>query len=172
MELKNTILREITEEDTKNIVKWRNNPNVKKNFCIQDDITEESHLNWFKNRILTGNVKQFIIIDKTENNPVGSTFLRDIDLKNKKAEFGIFIGEDSARNKGIRTDCTKLIIKYGFEILNLNKIFLRVFSNNKGAIRAYEKAGFKYEGTAKEDVLLPNGEFQDIVFMSILKENY
>ena len=172
MELNNTILREITEEDTKNIVKWRNNPNVKKNFCIQDDITEESHLNWFKNRILTGNVKQFIIIAKTENNPVGSTFLRDIDLKNKKAEFEIFIGEDSARNKGIGTDCTKLIIKYGFEILNLNKIFLRVFSNNKGAIRAYEKAGFKYEGTAKEDVLLPNGEFQDIVFMSILKENY
>lgn len=51
----------------------------------------------------------------------------------------------------------------------LHKIFLRVFSNNISAIKAYEKAGFIYEGTAKEDILLPDGTYQDIVFMSIIK---
>lgn len=166
----NVILRKITKEDTDNIVKWRNAPEVKKNFCIQDDMTREIHLNWFKNKIETGEVEQFIIIDRTTNLPVGSTYLRDIDMKNMKAEFGIFIGENSARNKGIGTDATSLIVQYGFKELNLNKIFLRVFANNLGAIKAYEKAGFEYEGTAKEDIRLPSGEYQDIIFMSKLNK--
>ncbi len=52
----------------------------------------------------------------------------------------------------------------------LHKIFLRVFSNNLAGIKAYEKAGFTYEGTAKEDILLPNGNYQDIIFMSIINK--
>lgn len=171
--IKNNVeLRKITIDDTDNIIKWRNNPEVKKNFCIQYDFTREIHLNWYKNKIETGEVVQFIIIDRTTNTDVGSTYLRDIDMKNKKAEFGIFIGENSARNKGIGTDSAKLILKYGFEELKLNKIFLRVFSNNLAGIKAYEKAGFKYEGTAKQDVMLPNGEYQDIIFMAELKSDF
>lgn len=110
----NLILREITIEDTENIIKWKNNPKVKKNFCIQEDLTKEVHLNWYKNKIQTGEVKQFIIKDEALGIEVGSTYLRDIDMKNKKAEFGIFIGEDSARGKGIGTKSAELTIEYGF----------------------------------------------------------
>lgn len=163
-------LRSITLEDTQNILKWRNSPSVKKNFCIQEDLTKETHLKWFHNKILQKEVAQFIIIDKTSNKPVGSTYLRDIDMHNKKAEFGIFIGEESARGKGIGTISTKLTIKYGFEELGLHKIYLRVFSNNAQAIKAYEKADFEYEGTAKDDVILPDGNYQDITFMSIINK--
>lgn len=163
-------LRNITLDDTNNIVKWRNNPNVKKNFCLQDDLTVEVHENWFKTRILTGDVKQFIIKDEEQNNDVGSTYLRDIDMKNKKAEFGIFIGEDSARGRGIGSESVKLTIKYAFEELKLHKVFLRVFANNIQAIKAYEKAGFEYEGTSKDDIILPSGEYQDIIFMAIINK--
>lgn len=171
MRKNNVMLRKINLDDTENIIKWKNSPEVKKNFCIQEDLTYETHFNWFTNKIKTGEVEQFIIIDRTTNTPVGSTYLRDIDNKNNKAEFGIFIGEGSARNKGIGTDATILTMKYGFEKLGLNKIFLRVFSNNIGAIKAYEKAGFEYEGTARKDICLPDGSYQDMVFMSKLKEN-
>lgn len=167
----NVVLRKITEEDTDDILKWKNKPDVKKNFCIQEDLTKEVHLNWLNSKVKTGEVEQFIIYDKTSNIPVGSTYLRDIDKKNKKAEFGIFIGEDSARNKGIGTDTTSLMLEYGFKELQLNKISLRVFSNNFGAIKAYEKAGFEYEGISKEDILLPNGKYQDIIFMSKINDH-
>lgn len=166
----NISLRDIKIEDTENIVKWKNNENVKKNFCIQQDLTPEVHMNWFRTRILTGEVKQFIIKDEQQGIEVGSTYLRDIDNKNKKAEFGIFIGEDLARGKGIGTKSAELTVKYAFEELKLHKVFLRVFSDNIPAIKSYEKVGFKYEGTAKDDIILPNGEYQDIIFMSIINE--
>lgn len=163
-------IRKITLEDTDNIIKWRNSPSVKKNFCLQEDLTKEIHINWFHNKILTKEVEQFIIIEKSSNMPVGSTYLRDIDYKNSKAEFGIFIGEESARGKGFGTTATKLLVEYGFNKLGLHKIFLRVFTNNTSAIKAYEKAGFEYEGTAKDDICLPDGTYQDITFMSIINK--
>ncbi len=163
-------LRKITIEDTDNILKWKNNENVKKNFCIQEELKREQHLNWLKNKVNKGKVIQFIIESTELNKDVGSVYLRDIDIKNNKAEFGIFIGEDDARNKGIGSKATKKIIEYGFEKLKLHKIYLRVFSNNFGAIKAYEKAGFVYQGTAKDDIKLPNGKYQDIIFMAVIKE--
>ena len=91
-------------------------------------------------------------------------------MKNKKAEFGIFIGEDSARGRGIGSESVKLTIKYAFEELKLHKVFLRVFANNIQATKAYEKAGFEYEGTSKDDIILPSGEYQDIIFMAIINK--
>ena len=161
-------LREMSLADTENIIKWKNNKNVKKNFCIQDDLTRETHEKWFHNKIEKGIVKQFIIKDIASDMEVGSVYLRDIDYNNKKAELGIFIGEDVARGKGIGTESVKLIVKYAFEELKLHRVFLRVFSNNISGIKAYEHAGFKYEGTAIDDIMLPNGEYQDISFMSII----
>ncbi len=169
--MSNISIRDLSIEDTENILKWKNNKNVKKNFCIQEDLTREIHLNWYKNKIQTGEVKQFIIKDEDLGLEVGSTYLRDIDMKNKKAELGIFIGEDNARGRGIGTKSVELTVKYGFEELKLHKIFLRVFSDNIAGIKAYEKAGFEYEGTAKDDIKLPNGKYQDIIFMAIINKN-
>ena len=98
---------------------------------------------------------------------MGSVFLRDIDYQNKKAEYGIFIGEDTARGKGIGTEAAKSIVQYGFAELKLHKIFLRVLADNKGAIKSYENAGFVQEAYLKDEVLL-NGEYRDIVLMAVI----
>ena len=94
------VIKRITKEHTPLIVKWRNNPNVQKNFIFQETFTEEMHNGWLKNKVETGEVAQYIIYTKEDNVPIGSVYLRDIDKNNEKAEFGIFIGEDIARGKG------------------------------------------------------------------------
>ena len=96
-------LRPIQMEDTPLIVKWRNNKNVRNNFVFQETFTNEMHENWMRTKVATGDVVQYIIVAKEENLPIGSIFFRDIDLKNHSAEYGIFIGEDSARGNGYGT---------------------------------------------------------------------
>ena len=95
----NLVLRPITESDTSLIVFWRNKESVKKNFLYRGDFTEETHRKWLEEKVKTGEVIQYIIEYKKQD--VGSVYLRDIDYDNSSAEFGIFIGEDSARGKGI-----------------------------------------------------------------------
>lgn len=164
----NVDLREMSLEDTENIINWRNNPRVKKMFCIQSDFTEEGHINWYNNMILKGFVKQFIIVDKKAKKDVGSIYLRDIDYKNKKAEYGIFIGEDSCRGKGIGSEAGKLLVKYAFEELKLHKIFLRVFEDNEVAINSYKNIGFTIEGIFKDDICLGKGDYKSLIFMAII----
>lgn len=157
-------LRPIELSDTDYIVKWRNSDFVKQRM-INKELSKEMHVNWFRTKVMTGDVVQFII--EFDNNPVGTVFLKDIDRNNQNAEFGIFIGEKTATNKGIGAVAAKRIISLGFSELKLHKIFLRVLADNQAAIKCYEKAGFSYEGTAKEMVYL-DGSYVDVVFMSII----
>ena len=168
----NTVsIRKITEEDTDNIIKWRNSPDVNVNFIYRALLTHEDHLNWLHNRVETGEVAQFIIHSAELGCEVGSVYLRDIDHKNRKAEFGIFIGEECGRGRGIGTSAADLIIDYGFNVLDLNRIFLRVFARNERAIASYKKAGFVFEGLFRQDVIV-DGVKEDVVFMSILREDH
>ena len=133
-------LRPITLNDTALVVKWRNNPNVMKNFIFQEPFTEQMHKKWMLTRVLTGEVIQYIIEDNSVKKPIGSIYLRDIDHANQSAEYGIFIGEDSSRGKGYGTEAARLFVKYMFEYLNLHRIFLRVLDGNEAACKSYEKA--------------------------------
>lgn len=161
----------ITIDDTSDIIRWRNNPKVLRWFINQEKIDEEKHQKWFTDMIETKIAYQFIIKNIEEGKNVGSVFIRDIDRQNGKAEFGIFIGEDDQRGKGIAQHAIRLILEFSFNNLKLNKIFLRVLSNNEDALKSYEKAGFFKDGLAREDVKI-NGIYRDVIFMSILKEEY
>ena len=161
-------IRPITYDDTENVVRWRNSEYVNSRFIDRRLFTKESHEAWLKNYVETGKAAQFIILLNGE--PVGSVYLRDIDLDKKEAEYGIFIGEESARGKGVGTESAKLILKYAFDELKLEKLFLRVFKNNPGAVRSYEKAGFKKND--RTDILNINGEMLEVIFMELEKKDF
>ena len=159
-------IRKIEPDDTENILRWRNNESVTQNFVYRKILTREEHERWLDTYIASGRAVQFIIEEVDANLPIGSVYLRDIDHGHKKAEFGIFIGENAARGKGYGKLATKMVLRYAFEEMGLNKVFLRVFSNNKDAIKCYLNAGFHQEGLFREDVFI-NGKFYDMIFLSI-----
>lgn len=162
------VLRPITPEDTPRIVKWRNTPSVRENFIFREPFTPEIHQAWLRNKVATGQVVQYIILDRRNGNvPVGSVYFRDLDQNNSSAEYGIFIGEESARGQGIGTETARLFVKYGFEELGLHRISLRLLKENEAAYRSYEKAGFQREGVFRDMVRL-DGMYRDVVFMAVL----
>lgn len=165
---KKILLRPMTEKDTENIVRWRNEAFVRENFIYQKPFTVEGHKHWAETMVNTGRAVQFIICTKEEK-PVGSVYLRDIDRTHNKAEYGIFIGEEEALSKGYGSEAAELMIRYAFEELHLHKLYLRVLAGNERAKKSYEHAGFVQEGYFRDDVLLPGG-YQDVIFMGILNE--
>lgn len=162
-------LRPITFKDTDNIVRWRNDPGVLKNFIDQRLITIEGHKQWLETMVFPGHVHQFII--ETPVGSVGSVFLKDIDRVNQHAEFGIFIGEPSARGRGYGTISCRLACDYAFKNLCIERVFLRVLAENSSAIASYQKVGFIREGLFRKHVFV-NGCYSDVVFMGILKAEY
>lgn len=102
---------------------------------------------------------------------IGYTGICDISQLNRCGEYFIFIGNKKYWHKGIGTEVTRLIVKYGFEVLGLHRIELTAYSENKGALKAYSNAGFVKEGVKRESGYV-NGNFLDKVQMSILANEW
>ena len=158
-------LRSITSEDTPLVVKWRNQENVIKYFIYRGEFTEETHTNWLKTKVETGLVDQFIVCLKDGDVPIGSTYLRDIDTKNSKAEYGVFIGEEGTRGQGIGKEILNLTVKYAFENLKLHKVYARVIDTNKASLYCFLHSGFFEEAFFKESVLL-DGQYRNVIILS------
>jgi RimJ/RimL family protein N-acetyltransferase len=84
---------------------------------------------------------------------------------------GIGIGERDYWGKGYGTDAMRVILRYAFTELNLERVSLNVFEYNPRAIRSYEKAGFQHEGRAR-GVLHRAGRRWDLIYMGILRQEY
>lgn len=166
---KGIYLRPITMEDTEHIVRWRNSQRVRQNFIYQAEFTKEGHEAWMRNKVACGEVIQFIICLEEQDRPVGSVYFRDIDARDKKAEYGIFIGEADAAGKGIGSETARLAVSYAQDVMKLHKLMLRVFADNKAAVRSYEKAGFVQEGYLKDEHFI-NGAYRDLMLMAIIFE--
>ena len=162
-------LRPITDADTDDIVRWRNDPEVWKYFLFREPFTPEMHRAWLRTKVQTGKVIQYIIVERETGRSVGSVYYRDIDEKNESAEYGIFIGEAFARGRGLGTETARLFTAFGLDVLRLHRISLKVLGGNDIARRSYEKAGFTVEGVFRDYVKL-GGEYTDVVFMARLAE--
>jgi UDP-4-amino-4,6-dideoxy-N-acetyl-beta-L-altrosamine N-acetyltransferase len=158
------LLREITENDTEFILKLRNSEFVRNNFVIREQFTEQSQKKWLDCVIKEGKAVQYIIL--SDNLPVGSVYIRDIDYVHKKGEFGIFVEKDFA-GKGFGFLATKEMLKIAFEKLKLHRVYLRVFSDNLSAIKVYEKAGFVKEGLLRDTIFI-DGKFRDMILMGAI----
>ena len=159
------ILRAISEQDTENIILWRNNEKVSCNFIDQDTMTVEKHTGWLEKYIKTNRAKQFIV--NCDGIDVGTTYLKDIT--EDEAELGIFIGEDTFRGKGVGRESILQTLEYGFKELGLKKIFLRVFEDNISAVKCYTNIGF--QRMEKEEMLDTKQGLRNMLFMEIEKGN-
>ena len=162
-------LRPITAEDTADIVRWRNDPEVQQFFIFREPFTAQMHQGWLENKVFPGHVIQYIIEEKASGKSVGSVYFRDIDRHHESAEYGIFIGEAWARAKGFGSETARLFTDFGLDVLRLHRISLRLLAGNSAAQHSYEKAGFVTEGLFNGMVKL-DGEFTDILFMAKLRE--
>lgn len=156
------LLRPITLYDTENIIRWRNNPKVSKHFIFRDTLTREIHILWLYEKVFSGKCIQYIIEEKNSNVAIGSVYFRDVDYVQKSAEFGIFIGEDAYRSKGIGSKVTNIFKEFGFDTLRLEKIFLRVIGNNLRAYKSYMKAGYVFDHCESVEI---NGKEEIVNFM-------
>jgi RimJ/RimL family protein N-acetyltransferase len=111
------------------------------------------------------------IVTRSGHRLIGSTGLHAVCWTDRRATFGIMIGEPSFRGKGYGTEATTLMLKHAFETLNLNRVDLDVYDFNAPGIRAYEKAGFVREGVMRQ-FRFAHGRYADVFRYSILADEY
>jgi RimJ/RimL family protein N-acetyltransferase len=131
----------------------------------------EDKYKWWNDKILNDDSWQFFVVKPLDKDMIiGSIGLTYIHPIYKSAEFSITIGHKDYRGGGYGSDALRTIIKYGFEQLNLNRIWCEVYSNND-AIDIYRHIGFKDEGILRQTVF-KNSEYLDSYVLGMLKSDY
>lgn len=155
-------------------VEWVNDPEVTAGLTIVYPMGMEDETHWFDHMTqLPLELHPFVIEMKEgkEWRKIGNCGFHDVDWRNANAEMGIFIGDKKCWDKGIGTEAVYLLLKIGFETMNLNRVWLRVFANNTRAIRCYEKTGFVHEGR-KREAEFQQGKYMDVLLMSVLRSEW
>jgi diamine N-acetyltransferase len=167
-------LRGVEREDLPLYVKWLNDPEVVSGLAVFLPLSLADETHWFEKLVdHTPETKPLAIEVQEEGNwrLIGACGFEEISPINRSAEVGIFIGDKSLWNSGYGTEIMQLMLKHGFESLNLNRIFLQVYETNPRAIRAYEKAGFVHEGRLRK-AKYKNGKYMDELIMSVLRSEW
>ena len=169
----NIYLSPRNSEDIEIFTKWLND------FQVTDGlgrsgliVTLNGEKEYLENIHDNDNTRYYFVIVTLENDEmIGTISLENINYRNRTAELGIFIGDETYRGKGIGKEAIHLILDYGFNYLNLNSIQLTVLAFNERAITCYKKCGFKEAGRLREDYYL-NGKYYDKILMDILKSEF
>lgn len=171
LETQRLVLKLLDEQDEENIIKWRNKKDVIDSLFSHQGVTVAQHRIWYERYLKDESRIEFVLVKKNDGIKIGTIGLSSIDYKNQKAEYGILIGEAQERGKGFAKEASIAIIDYAFFELNIQKIKLSVFSDNKNAIQLYQKLGFKEEGILRKEIY-KNKRYKDVIAMALFKEDW
>ena len=138
-------LRRATEDDTKLIWKWVNDPAVRASAFSTDPIPWEEHAAWFDNKTQDPLCRIFIAIDADEN-PIGLTRF-DITKKGE-AEIDVNIAK-KARGKKYAVPLIDMSVQKLFASTDTKSVSAYIREENEASIRSFEKAGFSLRGKDK-----------------------
>jgi RimJ/RimL family protein N-acetyltransferase len=167
-------LRAVDKDDLTRFVGWLNDPEVRQGMSLFLPLSLSEEEQWFEAMLKRPPEEHPLMIEidvQGEWIPAGNCGLFNIDWRVRAAEIGIFIGEKQYWNQGYGTEVMKLLLRHGFDTLNLNRLFLRVFENNPRAICAYEKAGFIPEGCMRAAHYY-QGQYVDVQIMAVLRSEW
>ena len=163
------------EDDYRLLEKWYKEEEIYSHFEQRILNYEEIVNKYYPRTLVDAKVPAFII--EYDSHPVGIIQYQMINEENKELynldnnnsyEMDIFVGELNLHNKGIGNKAVRLMANYLFKEKNANLIVMCPLKENIGAIRCYEKVGFKTNGEfITEDTI---GNMQEYVLMILKKE--
>jgi RimJ/RimL family protein N-acetyltransferase len=153
--------------------KWMTDPEITQYLRMFRPITRDMEEDWYNTLKKRENDFIFSIVildDENDEILIGNCEIK-VDWKNRVGSCGIVIGEKDYHSKGYGTEAMKLLVDYGFNTLNLNRIELSTFNFNLRALKSYKNVGFKEEGARRQTIYV-NGEYHDVIILGILKNEW
>lgn len=165
-------IRAVERRDLEDCLRWINDPEVTRYLLITGPLSSVAEERWIESaaRGDSPNERNFTM-ETLDGDYVGQIGLHQIDWRHRHAVAGIVIGAKEHWNRGYGTDAMRTLLRYAFDTLNLHKVTLSAFAENKRAIRAYEKCGFRKVGVLSEH-RFAGGHYQDEVMMEVLEDEY
>ena len=125
---------------------------------------------WVKGVLKDPNSVFFAVVEKSSGKHIGNLKLSIKSWIDRRASYGRMMSKESW-GKGYGTEVLKLMLKYAFEVLNLNRVMDYAVSSNLASIRSNQKAGIDVEGEIEEYVY-KDGDYQSVKIVGLTRNRY
>ena len=170
---KSLILRKMTLEDAEDLFEYASDPEVTRYVTWEPHKSVNDSINFLKSALQkyeNKKVSEWGIIYKENNKFIGTCGYVLWVPVHSLAEIGYALSREYW-GRGLMTETVKEVIRFGFEKMNLNRVYARCFMENIGSQKVLEKAGMKFEGILREQMFV-KGLFRDMKIYSVLRKEY
>ena len=147
---------------------WASDPHLMQLMNRLRPVSAAEHEAWFASVVPGDDCAYFAIETVDEGAHIGNVWLWAIDQRHRKAELRVVIGDAAARGRGMGAEAIDRLCRHAFDALGLHRIYAHVLSINPAARLAFERAGFAFEGTLRDD-RWAGGGFVDVHVLARVK---
>jgi [ribosomal protein S5]-alanine N-acetyltransferase len=173
LETTRLILKKVDTEHLDQLFELLSNPEVAKfdYFYPVTSIKEViKFIDRYREEVEQGEEITWAIVLKETNKLIGTCCLGDFDEYARRSEIGYSIIQ-SQWGKGYATEAVEVVIDFGFNNMNLNRIEATITPGNSGSVRVLKKLNFNQEGIVRERDFI-KGKLEDGIIMALLKKEY
>lgn len=168
-----TGLRAIERQDLPQLLEWRNRPDFRRYFREYRELGLEQQEAWYQKHVLNDpSTRMFAIVDLDDGRLLGACGLCYIDWVNRSGDFSIYIGADGAYiDHAYAPDAARLLLAYGFDELNLHRVWAEIYSFDAIKTDFLKSIGFRLEGRHRQ-THWSEGKWCDSLFFGLLAKEW
>ena len=172
IKLNNIGIRAIESDDLKIIKEWRNDEDLRRYFREYRDFSKGQIMEWYEGMIRSKDFEMFVIEDLSNNEVVGVTGLTYIDWVNRHCDVHFYVGKNSDWiDEKIAPTAINLILDYGFNYLNMNKLWAEIYEIDQKKLQFFKSKGFKVDAILRDHYFY-DGKYVNSNILSLLRNEY
>ena len=160
------VLSPYAPQHDRQTVTWLSTEELRNTFGITRVVTLESHRRWVE--AAKDTLAWAIVVP--EGRHCGNVLLH-CNLNHRSAYFQMYLGDPTARGRGVGKRVVVAILDHAFAALALHRVWLHTVAGNNAAERLYRGAGFVEEGLERESILRAS-RFESQLRWSILADEW
>ncbi|MGB2694811.1 MAG: GNAT family protein [Dehalococcoidia bacterium] len=151
---------------------WINDREVTRHLIARYPLSRADEEQWLKNTP-TNSVGNGVAlaIETQDGTHIGNIDLHPVASEDRHAALGVMIGEKDYWSKGYGTDAIVTLLRFAFDEMNLNRVWLTVDDRNERARACYRKCGFREEARWRQD-RFTEGAYHDTLVMGVRRDEF
>lgn len=155
-------IRPMICDDLRQVLNWRNHPDVRRYMYTQHEISFDEHTRWFERAILDDS--RHLLMFEIDDVPQGFINIHEV-APGGIADWGFYVSPDA--KKGTGRQLGQAALQHAFSKLGLHKICGQAIAFNKRSIKFHLNQGFRQEGILR-DQHFDGQQYQDVVCFGLL----
>ena len=164
-------LRAIEREDLPKLRDWRNLPEFRRHFREFRELNMLNQEQWFTRISASANDFMFMIERTSDHVAIGVCGLVYVHWIIRSADISLYIGEDEIYIDGpggYAEDAAKTLVRYGFDNLNLHKVWTELYSFDDPKVALFTRLGFARDAVLRDNAY-EDGRYHDSYIYSLIK---